>query len=237
MVSRLEAKIHEPVGQLHRTTRSGLKSKIQWFLMIFKGDFSIYVYYVMYIYIYILCSLTLFCPTNVCPLASKYGSRTFLSEWNSHDFMIWIWIYIYRLGIFRCLVRLKDQKLRFASTVSTHSPNMLWAWLAENGFCFFLGFPWRISISKPIMTLNSHTSSDILEHVGACRIASMNLLCLRWHTSDLPRCGTGLFEHRIAGWVLEVHPCWQTPCMSSWESCWCSSSIALNPTKSHSASH
>jgi hypothetical protein len=140
MVSRLEAKIHEPVGQLHRTTRSGLKSKIQWFLMIFKGDFSIYVYYVMYIYIYILCSLTLFCPTNVCPLASKYGSRTFLSEWNSHDFMIWIWIYIYRLGIFRCLVRLKDQKLRFASTVSTHSPNMLWAWLAENGFCFFWDF-------------------------------------------------------------------------------------------------
>ena len=49
-------------------------------------------------------------------------------------------IYIYRLGIFRCLVRLKDQKLRFASTVSTHSPNMLWAWLAENGFCFFWDF-------------------------------------------------------------------------------------------------
>ena len=147
------------------------------------------------------------------------------------------YIYIYRLGIFRCLVRLKRSKAAIRvysfNTLPEHVMGLAgWEW-----FLFFLGFPWRISISKPIMTLNSHTSSDILEHVGACRIASMNLLCLRWHTSDLPRCGTGLFEHRIAGWVLEVHPCWQTPCMSSWESCWCSSSIALNPTKSHSASH
>ena len=189
MVSRLEAKIHEPLGQLHRTTRSGLKSKIWWSLMIFKGDFRIYIYmYIMLcIYIYILCSLTLFYPTNVCPLASKYGSRTFLSEWNSLDFMIWIWIYIYRLGIFRCLVRLKDKKLRFASTVSTHSPNMLWAWLTENGFCFFSGFPWWISISKPIMALNSHNSSDILEHVGACRIAYESMWCLRWPPNGPPK--------------------------------------------------
>jgi hypothetical protein len=72
--------------------------------------------------------------------------------------------YIYRLGIFRCLVRLKDQKLRFASTVSTHSPNMLWAWLAENGFCFF-------GISVADFHLQTHHDSEFsyfVRHLGAC---------------------------------------------------------------------
>ena len=128
------------------------------------------------------------------------------------------YIYIYRLGIFRCLVRLKDKKLRFASTVSTHSPNMLWAWLTENGFCFFSGFPWWISISKPIMALNSHNSSDILEHVGACRIASMNLCGVYGGLpTDLPRCGHWFVAQNRRESGFGSSPM-LTNAMSSWES-------------------
>lgn len=117
------------------------------------------------------------------------------------------------------MIKSCDSRLQFQHTPRTcYGPG----WLRMVSV-FFWGFPWRISISKPIMTLNSHNSPDILEHVGVCRIASMNLLCLRWHTSDhLRRCGTGLFEHRIARWVLECFGSspMLTNAMSSWESCW-----------------